>query len=120
MVTVVGHAIRQSKDGREFVVLVMQGGLSLIQSQKTGNYYATVKKCSIPSTFDVKTAEEMMGEKVPGTIQRIKCDPYEFTVKETGEVIELDYRWGYVPEGATIEEAVFEGKPEVSLAFKTA
>ena len=117
MVTVVGVAIRQTKDdGREFVALIMQGGLCLVQSKKSGNFYATVKRCSIPSTFDAETAEKMVGEKVPGSIQRISCDPYDFTVKETGEIIRMNYRWGYVPEGATIEEAVFEGKPEVTLA----
>ncbi len=33
-------------------------------------------------------------------------------------MIELSHRWVYVPEGATLEEAVFEGDPEVTLADK--
>jgi len=33
-------------------------------------------------------------------------------------VLELSHRWVYVPEGATLEEAVFEGEPEVALAEK--
>ena len=115
MVTVVDYAIRKSKDGREFYVLVLQGGLSLVQSKESGNYYATVKKCSIPSTFDEKTAKEMIGEKITGSVQRKECEPYSFTVKDTGEILELNYRWVYVPEGATIEEAVFEGQPEVAF-----
>jgi len=117
MITVVDYAMRKSKtDGREFYVLVLQGGLSLVQSKQSENYYATVKKCSIPSTFDESTAKQMIGEKVTGSIQRKQCEPYTFIAKETGEIVSLDYRWVYVPEGATIEEAVFEGEPEVAFS----
>jgi hypothetical protein len=120
MVTVVEHVIRQKKDGSKFVALILQGGLSMVQSRNTGNFYATLKKCSIPSTFDESIAKEMVGEKIAGSIQRKSCDPYEFTNKETGEVMTLDYRWVYLPEGATLEEAVFEGKPEVAFADEKA
>lgn len=118
MVTVVETAKRQTKDGREFMALILQGGLSLIQSKSTGNFYATVKKASIPSTFDENTAKAMIGEKVPGSVQKKPCEPYEFTNKETGEVMTLDYRWVYVPEGATIEDAIFEGEPQVEMVSK--
>lgn len=116
MVTVVDYAMRQSKDGREFNVLILQGGLSMVQSKQTGNFYATVKTCSIPSTFDAATAKTMIGERIMGSVQKKSCDPYSFVVKDTGEVMQLDYRWVYLPEGATIEEAIFEGDPEVAFA----
>lgn len=119
MVTIVDYAVRQAKDdGREFIVLVLQGGLSLVQSKSTGNFYATVKQTSIPSTFDEATAKGFIGEKLPGSVQRMSCETYEWTNKDTGEVLELSHRWVYVPEGATLEEAVFEGEPEVALAEK--
>ena len=118
MVTVKEYAIRQTKDGREFIALVLQGGLSLVQSQNTGNYYATVKQCSIPSTFDENTAKTMIGERVPGSVVKKQCDPYQWTNRETGEVLELSHRWVYLPEGATLEEAIFEGEPEVTMADK--
>jgi hypothetical protein len=38
MVTVKDFAIRQTKDGREFIPLILQGGLSLVQSKNTGNF----------------------------------------------------------------------------------
>ena len=85
MITVVDFAKRQRKtDGSEFFVLILQGGLSLVQSRNTGNYYATVKRCSIPSTFDEETAKGMVGETVPGSIQRKDCEPYGFTFWITG------------------------------------
>ena len=115
MVTVVDFAKRITSDGREFYVLILQGGLSLVQSKQTGNFYATVKKCSIPSTFDEATAKLMMGERISGSVQRKQCEPYSFLVKETGEIVNLDFRWSYVPEGATIEDAIFEGEPQMEL-----
>ena len=118
MVTCVDIALRKTQEGREFYALVLQGGLSLIQSKQTGNYYATVKRTSIPSTFDEATAKMMIGEKVPGSVQKKACEPYEWTNKETGEIITMDYRWAYVPEGSTIEEAIFEGEPQVEMVSK--
>ncbi|MDD3978512.1 MAG: hypothetical protein PHI15_10245 [Methanomicrobium sp.] len=116
MVTVSDYAIRETKDGRTFIALILQGGLCMVQSKQTGNFYATVKRCSIPSTFDEATAKRMIGETIPGSVQKTKCDPYEYTVQDTGEILHLDYRWAYVAEGATIEEAVFEGEPDVTMA----
>ena len=116
MVTVTDFATRTSKDGREFQVLILQGGLNMVQSKISGNFYATLKKCSIPSTFDEEIAKSMIGEKVAGSVQKKSCEPYSFVVKDTGEVMQLDYRWAYLPDGATIEEAIFEGEPEVAFA----
>ncbi len=117
MVTVVDYALRNAKeDGRPFVALVLQGGLSLVQSKQSGNFYATVKQCSIPSTFDEETAKGFIGEKLPGSVQRMSCESYEWANKDTGEVLELSHRWVYVPEGATLEDAIFTGNPEFALA----
>ena len=116
MVQVVETAMRTAKDGRQFYVLILQGGLSIVQSRQSGNYYATLKRCSIPSTFDEDTAKKMIGEKIAGSVQKKACDPYTFVAKQTGEIVSLDYRWVYVPDGGTIEEAIFEGEPEVAFA----
>ena len=113
MVTFKDFAICQTKDGREFIALILQGGLSLVQSKQTGGFYATVKQCSVPSTFDEFTAKSMVGERVPGSVQKKQCEPYEFISKTTGEIMQPEYRWVYVPEGASAEEAIFEGEPEV-------
>jgi len=31
----------------------------------------------------------------------------------TGKIMQLNPRWVFVPEGASVEEAIFEGEPEV-------
>lgn len=115
MVSVIDYSLKTSKEGNEFYALILQGGLTMVKSKQTGNFYATAKKCSIPSTFDEPTCKAMIGERITGSIQKQSCEPYEFVNKETGEVMELDYRWVYLPEGASMEEAVFEGVPEMEI-----
>jgi hypothetical protein len=110
----------KQSDGREFYARILQGVFSLVQSRTTGNFYATVKQCSIPFTFDEATAKAFIGERVTGSVVKKPCEPYEFASRRSGEIVQLDYRWVYVPEGSTIEEAIFEGRPEVAPADEKA
>jgi len=112
MVTIMDYALRTKSDGSVFFALILQGGIQMVKSQQTERYYATLKKASITCTFDEATCKASIGEKFPGSIQKQSCEPYQFVVKESGEILQLDYRWSYLPEGATMEEAVFEGVPE--------
>ncbi len=70
----------------------------MIKSKSTGNFYATARKAFISSTFDAETCKALIGTEMKGTIERRECEPYEYTVKETGEVIELSHQYVYVPE----------------------
>jgi hypothetical protein len=73
----------------------------MVQSMQTGKFYATAKRCFITSTFDEETAKALVGTKMPGSIERVECDPYDYTVPETGEVISLMHTYQYVPEPAS-------------------
>ena len=97
MVTIIGYALRESK-GKSFVTLQLQGDLVMVQSMETGRFYATANSCSITSTFDEATAQSLIGKQIGGRIERVASDPYEYTVKETGEVITLAHRYEYFPE----------------------
>jgi len=102
MVTVIGYNIRTQKDNEQktYISLELEGDIEMVQSQASGNFYATVRRCAISSTFDQFTAERMVGKQMPGSIERVPCEPYDFTIEATGEVVKVGYRWGYVPEGA--------------------
>ncbi|WP_449436191.1 hypothetical protein [Pedobacter steynii] len=97
MVKVTGFKKLSTKDGREFITLELTGGVTLVQSSSTGQYYATVRKCSIPSTFDEATAQQLIGSEISGEILKQETDPYEYTNKRTGEVLVLNYHWCYQP-----------------------
>lgn len=101
MVTIVGYSIRTQKDGekKQYIALELEGDVEMVQSQQTGRFYATVRRCTVSSSFDELTAQRMVNKQMPGTIVRVPCSGYEFTVPESGEVINLSYRWDYQPEG---------------------
>ena len=100
MVKIIDYSLRESKDKNPFVSLTLQGDLTMVQSQETGRYYATSKKTSITSTFNEEEAKALVGKEIPGSVERIACEEYEYTIADTGEVITLSHRWEFVPEGA--------------------
>lgn len=98
MVRIIDYKEREREDGEVFLVLELQGGIEMVRSQITDKFYATVRKTTIPATFDEETCKTLIGQELPGKIEQVKCDLYEFTIKDTGEVIQLDYRYEYIPE----------------------
>ena len=117
MVKIVDYRIRTNSQGEEFCALILQGGLEMVKSQETGRFYATAKSASITSTFTEDQCKGLIGSEIPGSIRKVECEPYEFTIKDTGEVVTLKHRWDYLPEGETMEEVVHQGKPEPAEAF---
>lgn len=114
MVTIVEYLKRTNSEGKDFFVLKIQGGVELVKSKETGNYYATAKSASITTTFTEEVCKGLIGQELPGSVQKIECEPYEFTVKETGEVITLSHKYEYRKEGDNVEEVIHEGKPELA------
>lgn len=110
MITIIGYKLRTNEDGENFYTLTVQGGLQTIKSKKTGKFYASAKKASLPSTFDEDTCKGLIGTQITGSIMKVNCEPYEYVIPDTGESIELSHRWEFVPEGETTEEVIFEEK----------
>lgn len=106
MVTIIGTELKQNSKNETFVALVLQDGLTMVQSKTTGRFYATARKTSITSTFDEQTAKSLIGTKMPGKIEKMPCELYDYVVKETGEMLTLDHTWNYNPNPTSIEEHV--------------
>lgn len=104
MVTVKNYHLRKG-DYENFISLELEGDIEMVQSSNTGRFYATVRKCFISSTFDEETARKMVGRELPGNIIRKECDPYDFVIEETGETIQLGYRYDYIPETKATSKA---------------
>ena len=108
MVTVTDYHVRESKDGKSFTTLTLQGDMEMIKSQSSGNYYATARKASIVTTFDSETCKRMIGKELPGCIEKTPVDePYDYQIPDTDEVIKLDYTYRFNPDPASVEETVF-------------
>ncbi|WP_341221601.1 hypothetical protein [Polaribacter atrinae] len=104
MVRIINYKERNKEDGTSFFVLELQGGIEMIQSKETGNFYATAKKAFIPSTFDEQTCVALIGTDMPGSISKEECEPFDYVVKETGEEITMYHRWVYVSEEKVISK----------------
>ncbi|MCU7551788.1 hypothetical protein OCK74_21890 [Chitinophagaceae bacterium LB-8] len=98
MVTIINYSIRENGEGKSFVSLELQGDVEMIQSAQTGRFYATARRCTIPSTFTEDIAKTLIGKQIRGRIERVQTEGYEYTVKETGEVITLTHSYTYNPE----------------------
>ena len=106
-VHIIDYKKRVSDLGETFFALILESDVEMVQSQKTGRYYATAKRTSITSTFNEETCKRLIGTSMPGTIQKVSCEEYEYNLPETNEVITLSHRYEYFPE-ESLEEAVFE------------
>ncbi|NDI98709.1 hypothetical protein GWA97_06445 [Flavobacterium sp. LaA7.5] len=100
MVRIINYKLRTSDDGKEFFVLEVQGGIEMVRSNQTGQFYATARKATITSTFDEPTCQALIGTEMAGKIVKAECEPYEYTIRDTGEVITLSHRFMYEPEDA--------------------
>ena len=100
MVTVTNYFERTRKDGTTFIALELSGGVELVQSNNSGKFYATLRKTSVPSTFDETIAKGLIGSQMKGQIVRVQVDPYDFIDKRTGEVMTLQHSYAYQPEGS--------------------
>lgn len=98
MVRIINYIQRTSEEGKPFFVLEVQGGIEMVKSQKTGQFYATARKASITSTFDEVTCKALVGTEMPGSIIKAECEPYEYAIRDTGEIIMLSHRFVYEPE----------------------
>jgi hypothetical protein len=98
MVKIIDYKLRQSNDGKQFFALILQGGVEIIKSKETGGIYATVRKASLATTFDELTCQTLLGTELPGSVEKVKCEPYDYVIERTGEVIRLDYRFEYVDQ----------------------
>lgn len=102
MVTIVDYSVRENKEGKSFVTLKIQGDLVMVQSTQTGHFYATAKSCTITSTFTEEAAKALLGRQIPGGIERVDCEQYDYVIPDTGEVIQLTHRYEFYPEGVPV------------------
>jgi hypothetical protein len=106
MVRIVNYQKRTTEEGKDFFVLEIQSGISMVKSKETGKFYATANKASISSTFDELTCQALIGTELPGKVEKVNCEPYNYTIKDTDEVITLTHRFEYVDEAENQEMAI--------------
>jgi len=104
MVRIIGYQQRENEDGTSFFVLELQGGIEMLLSKETSQFYATAKKAHVTSTFDEATCKALIGSEIPGSIEKKEVAPYTYVVKETGEELILTHRWVFVPKQEEVQQ----------------
>ena len=87
-------------------MLILQGAIETVRSKATNRPYITARKTSIPTTLDEVFAKKLIGKELPGNIEKVECDPYEFVNPETGKKIKLDYIYQYNEAPADVTEEI--------------
>ncbi|MCH2488719.1 MAG: hypothetical protein MK211_01100 [Flavobacteriales bacterium] len=100
MVRIISFKEREKEDGTPFFLLELQGGIEMVRSKETNQFYATAKRTFITTTFDKETCKSLVGTQMEGRIVKQEVEPYAYVVKETGEELVLTHRWVYTPEEA--------------------
>jgi hypothetical protein len=106
MVTITGIEKRKSADGKEFNVISLQGSVVVAISKATGKPYLTARKSSIPCTFDEILAKSLIGQSLPGEIERIETEEYEFVIPGRKKKLTLSHTYQYSPTPTTVTEVV--------------
>ena len=119
MVKIVDYAERESADGDLFYALILEGDLRMAQSKETGQFYATTRKTSVPSTFSEEECEKMLGLDLPGKIVKQKCNPYDYVDSNTGEILTKEERWVFLSEDSVEVEAEQKSELELETAWNS-
>lgn len=98
MVTITDYRQSTNSEGQNYFSLKLQGEVEMIKSS-SGSFCATAKTAFISSTFDEEGCKAMIGNKIPGSIEKEESEPYDYTIESTGEVIQLAHRYKFKPEG---------------------
>ena len=106
MVTITDYKHCVSQEGKEFFAITLQSEPSIAQS-KDGNFYLTANKASIPTSFNEKMCQALIGKELAGSVQKVPCEAYEFQ-RETGETVLLNHRYQYSPkeENTTVTQVL--------------
>lgn len=97
MVTITGYEPRE-KDGKIFFAITLQGEARMALSKETGNFYLTADRLSVTTALSEVMCQMLVGKQLPGSLQKVECEPYQYTNKETGKVLTLTSKTQYSPK----------------------
>ena len=98
MVQITGYKVFEKENGENFFSLIVQGGVEAVVSRETGKTYLTARTARVSCTFNEVMCKSLIGTSLPGTISKVEVDPYEFTIQETGEIIQRTHRYEYMSD----------------------
>ena len=104
MVTIVNCKQVETAEGKVFTSLEIQGDVRFVKSKATENFYLAADRTRISSALSLDFCRTLIGQKLPGTVEKVECEPYEYVNKE-GDTITLHHTFVYSPdESANVQQ----------------
>lgn len=101
MVTVTGYTARKNANGETFFVLNLLDGIEVHKSKSTGKNFLFAKRANMVCPFDDETCEQLIGTKIPGTIEKQPTQEYDYLVPGTSKRIKLSHTYVFIPDAKT-------------------
>jgi hypothetical protein len=98
MVTIIGYKTRTKGNGESFNCLILQGGAEVHTSTTTGKHILNSRRASIVSSLDEEACKDLIGTKIPGTIEKVAVNEYPYQLPGTNEVVILKHTYEYSPQ----------------------
>ena len=103
MVTIIGLEKKTNlKTKASYSVLLVQGSAQVLRSKASGRVYISAPRASVPCALDEVQAKSLVGQTLPGEIQRIECAPFEVKLP-TGKKVKISSTFLYSPDPVTAE-----------------
>jgi hypothetical protein len=98
-VKITGYKQVTTAAGKTFNLLEISdgNGVEMAVSATTGLPYLTEKKAFISCTFDEKKCQALIGSTMPGSIEKVETEPFEYT-NRNGKTSTITHRYQYMPE----------------------
>ncbi len=112
MVKVVDFKTVENEHEKKFNLLILEGGIESVISA-TGNLYLTSRRAGVACTFNEQKCQELIGENFPGSIRKVPCEPYEYSIPDSSETVILHHKYEYQNVPRTTEDHVFSEDEEL-------
>jgi hypothetical protein len=100
MVTIIGLEKKTNLKTKEsYLVLLVQGSAEVLTSKVSGRAYISSRRASVPCTLSDVQAKALVGQMLPGSIEKVACAPFEVKLP-TGKKLKISETYQFQPEMA--------------------
>ena len=105
-VTIIGLEKKKNLKSQEiYSVLVLQGNAEVLKSKVTSRPYVSARKTTIPCALDDVLAKSLIGQSLPGSIEKVACTPFEVKLP-TGKKVKISEKFQYFPDPEKVETII--------------
>jgi hypothetical protein len=106
MVTIIGLEKKTNLKTKEsYLVLLVQGSAEVLTSKTSGRAYISSRRASVPCTLSDVQAKALIGQMLPGSIEKVECTPFEVKLP-TGKKLKITETYQFQPDPEKVEKVL--------------